>query len=86
MRAPICTAGEGDAMEPLYFGTEQLTAEDRAYRGSRYAEVRDAIFANPYRRYGVPPASRHGRLTRSRYRACCAAPSAAEYPISFGKQ
>jgi hypothetical protein len=36
-------------MEPLYFGTEQLTAEDRAYRGSCYAEVRDAIFANPYR-------------------------------------
>ncbi len=33
----------------LYFGTEQLTEEDRAYRGSLYAEVRDAIFANPYR-------------------------------------
>ncbi len=30
------------------FGTEQTTDEDRAYRGSRFSEVRDAIFANPY--------------------------------------
>ena len=35
-------------MEPEYFGTEAVTEEDRAYRGSRFAEVRDAIFANPY--------------------------------------
>ncbi|HMF06063.1 MAG TPA: hypothetical protein VKE72_03500, partial [Methylocella sp.] len=30
------------------FGIEGVTAEDRAYSGSRYSEVRDAIFANPY--------------------------------------
>jgi hypothetical protein len=36
-------------MEPRDFGTEQLTDEDRAYRGSRFSEVRDAVFANPYR-------------------------------------
>jgi len=37
-------------MEPEYFGTEQTTEEDRAYRGSRFSEVRDALFANPYQR------------------------------------
>ena len=31
-------------------GAQEMTAEDRAYRGSRYAEVRDALYANPYRR------------------------------------
>lgn len=37
------------------FGPQHTTAEDRAYRGSRYAEVRDAIFANPYQRvWGAP--------------------------------
>jgi hypothetical protein len=35
-------------MEPRYFGTEEVTDEDRAYRGSRYSEVRAALFANPY--------------------------------------
>jgi hypothetical protein len=30
------------------YGTEAITEEDRAYNGSRFAEVRDAIFANPY--------------------------------------
>lgn len=30
------------------FGVEAVTDEDRSYRGSRFAEVRDAIFANPY--------------------------------------
>jgi hypothetical protein len=37
-------------MERHYFGTEQVTEEDRAYRGSRFSEVRDALFANPYQR------------------------------------
>ena len=37
-------------MEPMYFGTEGVTADDRIYAGSRYAAVRDAIFANPYQR------------------------------------
>jgi hypothetical protein len=37
-------------MEPEPFGTEQVTEEDRAYRGSRFSEVRDALFANPYQK------------------------------------
>lgn len=35
-------------MKAEFFGTESLTDADRAYGGSRFAEVRDAIFANPY--------------------------------------
>jgi hypothetical protein len=46
-------------MEPDFFGIEGITDDDRAYRGSRFAEVRDAIFANPYQavwgRPGEPP-------------------------------
>ena len=46
-------------MDPTYFGAEQVTDEDRAYRGSRFSEVRDAIFANPYQKVwggpGEPP-------------------------------
>ena len=46
-------------MEPDYFGTEQFTDEDRAYKGSRFSEVRDALFANPYQKVwggeGEPP-------------------------------
>src|SRR5271169_4782970 len=46
-------------MEPGFFGTEEVTEEDRAYRGSRFSEVRDAIFANPYQKVwgnaGEPP-------------------------------
>jgi hypothetical protein len=30
-------------------GPQETTAEDRSYRGSRYAEVREALYANPYR-------------------------------------
>ena len=37
-------------MEPEFFGIEGMTDDDRAYRGSRFAEVRDAIFANPYQK------------------------------------
>lgn len=37
-------------MEPQHFGIEEVTEEDRVYRGSRFAEVRDAIFANPYQK------------------------------------
>jgi hypothetical protein len=36
-------------MGPRYFGAEGVTEEDRAYRGSLFSEVRDAVFANPYR-------------------------------------
>jgi len=46
-------------MEPGFFGSEQVTEEDRAYRGSRFSEVRDAIFAKPYQKVwggaGEPP-------------------------------
>jgi hypothetical protein len=37
-------------MDPGYFGTEPVTAEDRAYQGSRFSEVHDALFANPYQK------------------------------------
>jgi len=37
------------------FGIEGITDADRAYRGSRFAEVRDALFANPYQKvWGRP--------------------------------
>ena len=46
-------------MDSAYFGAEQVTDEDRAYRGSRFSEVRDALFANPYQQMwggpGEPP-------------------------------
>jgi hypothetical protein len=32
------------------YGTEGITDQDRAYNGSRFAEVRDAVFANPYQK------------------------------------
>ena len=35
-------------LEALH-GQQETTDEDRAYNGSRYAEVRQALFANPYR-------------------------------------
>src|SRR5215471_21255635 len=51
------------AMAPDFLGIEQLTDEDRAYRGSRFAEVEAAIFANPYQRVwgaaGEPPLPMH---------------------------
>lgn len=41
------------------FGIEQLTDDDRAYRGSRFRDVVEAILANPYQqvwgRAGEPP-------------------------------
>ncbi|MEQ1731062.1 MAG: hypothetical protein ABL982_22055, partial [Vicinamibacterales bacterium] len=30
-------------------GPQEMTAEDRSYRGSRYADVRKALYQNPYR-------------------------------------
>ena len=51
-------------MEPNFFGTEQVTEEDRAYRGSRFSEVRAALFANPYQKVweaaGEPPMPVYG--------------------------
>jgi hypothetical protein len=50
---------EALAMREEDFGIEGITAEDRAYNGSRFCEVRDAIFANPYQtvwgQEGTPP-------------------------------
>jgi hypothetical protein len=46
-------------VEREYFGTEAVTEEDLRYAGSRFSEVRDAVFANPYQhvwgRDGQPP-------------------------------
>jgi hypothetical protein len=46
-------------MEQANFGIEQIAQEDRAYSGSRFSDVREAIFANPYQkvwgRDGEPP-------------------------------
>ena len=35
-------------LEALH-GQQETTDEDRAYKGSRYSEVRKALYANPYR-------------------------------------
>jgi uncharacterized protein (DUF1330 family) len=35
---------------PRSFGIEGITDEDRAYAGSRFSDVREALFANPYQR------------------------------------
>jgi hypothetical protein len=46
---------EAGVMDSTYFGTEQVTDDDRRYRGSRFSDVRDALFANPYQRvWGAP--------------------------------
>ena len=45
------------------FGIEAITDEDRAYAGSRFSEVCEALFANPYQRTwgaeGEPPLPVH---------------------------
>ena len=50
-------------MSPRSFGIEGTTDEDRAYRGSRFSEVCEALFANPYQRTwgaeGEPPLPVH---------------------------
>src|ERR1700674_1016834 len=35
-------------MQPNEYGIEGVVAEDRAYSGSRFSEVRDAVFGQPY--------------------------------------
>jgi hypothetical protein len=35
-------------MTAIEYGIEGIVAEDRAYEGSRFSEVRDAVFADPY--------------------------------------
>jgi hypothetical protein len=50
-------------MTSSYFGPEHITDEDRAYNGSRFSEVQEALFANPYQRTwgaaGEPPLPVH---------------------------
>jgi hypothetical protein len=42
-------------VSPRSFGIEGITDEDRAYAGSRFSDVREALFANPYQRpWGAP--------------------------------
>jgi len=38
------------------FGTQGITQEDREYRGSRFSEVKAAVFANPYQKVWGDPA------------------------------
>jgi len=60
-------------MDENNFGIEKFDGEDAAYKGSRYSEVRDVIFANPYQKIWAAPASRRFRSIRRRCPACCAA-------------
>ncbi len=50
-------------MSPRSFGIEAITDEDRAYCGSRFSDVREALSANPYQRTwgaeGEPPPPVH---------------------------
>ena len=50
-------------MTPHSLGIEAITDEDRAYAGSRFSDVREALFANPYQRTwgaaGEPPLPVH---------------------------
>jgi hypothetical protein len=50
-------------MNQEFLGTEFFSDEDRAYNGSRFSEVEQALFANPYQRvwgaHGEPPLPVH---------------------------
>src|SRR5690348_11340183 len=63
------TAVSATLMDPTHFGAEQVSEEDRAYRGSRFAEVHDALFANPYQKVwggtGEPPLPNYEVTLRS---------------------
>ena len=64
-------------MAPVAFG-EAFTPEDRAYRGSRFREVRETLFRTHISAFGVDQASRRCRCTRLR----CAAFSKARYDLA----
>jgi hypothetical protein len=55
---------EDKLMETQFYGVEEFTGEDGAYAGSRFSEVREALFANPYQKIwgeaGAPPLPRYG--------------------------
>jgi hypothetical protein len=41
--------------DPKLYGPQQVTQEDGAYTGSRFSEMREALFANPYyKAWGTP--------------------------------
>jgi hypothetical protein len=67
-------------MEPEYFGTEAITEEDRTYIGSRFSEVRDALFANPYQEVW----GRDGQVALPAYKVTL--PSVLRGILSFGTQ
>ena len=50
-----------------YLGTQAVTDEDRAYSGSRFSDVCDAVFANPYQQIwdadDAPPLDRNSSST-----------------------
>jgi hypothetical protein len=52
-------------------GAQETTDEDRAYTGSRYSEVRQALYANPYRggTAGQEPGQVHHPQCLARHRA-----------------
>jgi hypothetical protein len=67
-------------MRPKFYGTEWITSDDRAYNGSRFAEVRNAIFANPYQ----PVWTRDGSAPLPIYKVTLS--SVLRGILSFGKR
>jgi hypothetical protein len=51
-------------METDGLGAQGFTDEDARYRGTRFAEVRDAIFANSYQKVWAVLANRRCRSTK----------------------
>jgi hypothetical protein len=67
-------------MKNADFGIEAITDQDRAYNGSRFAEVRDAVFANPYQ----PVWGREGSAPMPAYEVTLS--SVLRGVLSFGKR
>ena len=57
-------------MPELDYGIQELTDADRAYAGSRFREVVDALFANPYQRVWGAKGSPPSPYMTSLYVAC----------------
>lgn len=68
------------SFKPEFFGAESITNDDRAYSGSRFADVRDAIFANPYQ----PVWTRDGSAPLPVYKVTLS--SVLRGILSFGKR
>ena len=48
-------SGSRNLIRPRYLGAQGIREEDRRYQGSRFDEVRAALFANPYKEvWGAP--------------------------------